>query len=202
MGVSADIDVILFDLGGVLLELGPSPVPEKALTDGQQFELGHWFRSETAIAFETGRIGASQFARELIDGLGLKCSEPELVDFFTAWPRGLFPGAIELLDDLRGRYRLALLTNTNELHWPRFVDEFDLPQRFDAVFASHLLGLAKPGREIFLRVSQSLGAAPESILFLDDHVENVNAAAALGFQARLVRGFDELEQTLRANDML
>ena len=200
--MATEIDVILFDLGGVLLELGPSPVPEYALSDGQQFDLGDWFRSDTAIAFETGRIGADQFARNLIDGIGLDCSEQEFIDFFTAWPRALFPGVPELLDNLRARYRLALLTNTNELHWPRFIDEFDLLQRFDAVFASHLLGLAKPGREIFLRVSENLGAAPESILFVDDHRDNVNAAAALGYRARLVNGFDELELTLRTNAVL
>ncbi len=200
--MSIEIDVILFDLGGVLLELGPSPIPRDALKHNRQFELVDWFSSDTAIAFETGRIGAGQFARSLIDGLELSCSEDELIDFFTAWPRGLFPGVPELLDQLRGRYRLALLTNTNELHWPRIVTEFELPRHFDAVFASHLLGLAKPAREIYLQVSESLGTAPESILFVDDNAANVTAAAALGFQARLVRGFDELETTLRAQALI
>ncbi len=200
--MSAEIDVILFDLGGVLLELGPSPVPESALTNGQKFELGDWFRSEPALAFETGRIGTGEFARKLIDGLELSCSESELIDFFSAWPRGLFPGVPELLDRLRRRYRLALLTNTHELHWSRFVAEFDLPRRFDAVFASHLVGLVKPEREIYLRVSEDLDTAPESILFVDDNADNVAAAAALGFRARLVRGYEELEKTLRTEDLI
>ena len=139
-----NIQVILFDLGGVLLELGPSPVPAHALPDGRRFDLRNWFHSETAIAFETGRIDASRFARTMVDELELDCSHGELIEFFTAWPRGLYPGVPELLDSLRENYRLAVLSNTNALHWPRLVDEFDLPRRVDAVFASHRLGLAKP----------------------------------------------------------
>ena len=191
-----DIDVILFDLGGVLVELGPSPVPAHALGEDRQYPLSAWFKSASAIAFETGEIGVDEFAQALIDELGLTCGADELIDHFSAWPLGLYPGAASLLQNLKPHYRLAVLSNTNELHWPRFTGEFGLGQLVDEMFASHRLGLAKPGEAIFTEVSAALAAAPASILFLDDNEPNVASAARLGFAARCVQGVAGIEQAL------
>ncbi len=196
--MSQAIEVILFDLGGVLVELGPNPVPERALKPAQRFRLAEWFGSETAMAFETGAIDSEDFARRLIDELQLDCSSAELIEHFTAWPRALYPGVAKMLESLRARYRLAILTNTNALHWPRVVDEFELPRRVDAIFASHRLGLAKPAEAIFLKVCTALETKPQSILFIDDNERNVTAAAALGFQACFAHGFAELKRALES----
>ncbi len=195
--MSRDIDVILLDVGGVLVELGPSPVPVEVLPDGSDFDQRRWFESHTSVAFHTGRIDAEDFAEATLEELGLDCGKQEFIDHFTAWPRGLFAGVPELLESLRDEYRLAILTNTNALHWPRFIDEFDLSRRVDTIFASHQLGLAKPDTAIFRQVCARLDVAPRSILFLDDGAENVGAAAALGFRSSLVEGFDGLVETLR-----
>ena len=190
------IDVILFDLGGVLVELGASPLPDDALPPDQSYTLADWFRSDAAIGFEKGRNSADSFARSMIAELDLGCSVEQLIEHFTRWPKGLFPGVRELLQDLQRNYRLAILTNTNELHWPRFITEFDLAEYVEHIFASHRLAMAKPEPAIYRHVLNALDTEPGRILFVDDNAANVDAALALGFMAAQVTGFDSLKQFL------
>ena len=157
---SKAIDAILFDLGGVLIELGPSPVPDAALTGVDRFTLADWFKSATAVSFEKGQIGAREFAATLIEELDIGCDVDQLIDHFTRRPIGLFSGAEVLL--------------------PRYVDD---------IFASHRLGMSKPDAEIFEHVIAVLGIAPARILFVDDNEANVEAAHRQGMQAAQVQGF-------------
>ena len=60
--MNTSIKVILFDLGGVLIELGESPVPSEWLPENTMFTLSDWFSSETAVSFEKGSITAQIFA--------------------------------------------------------------------------------------------------------------------------------------------
>lgn len=200
--MSKSIEVILFDLGGVLVELGASPVPADALPDGNAFSLTDWFRSEAAIAFEKGTNTAANFAQALIADLGLNCSEERLIEHFTYWPTGLFPGALELLKHLQQDYRLAILTNTNELHWPRFSAEFELLEHVEHIFASHQLAMAKPEPGIYQHVLTTLDVEPDQVLFLDDNSENVKGALELGITAHLVNGFDQLKHILKAQGII
>lgn len=196
------IDVVLFDLGGVLVELGASPLPDGALPTDQSFALADWFRSDAAIEFEKGRNPADCFARSMIAELNLRCSADQLTEHFTRWPKGLFPGARELLQDLQRNYRLAILTNTNELHWPRFITEFGLSEYVEHIFASHQLAMAKPEPAIYRHVLRVLDTDPQRILFVDDNAANVEAALELGFTAAQVTGFDSLKQFLMAQAMI
>jgi HAD superfamily hydrolase (TIGR01509 family) len=196
------IDVILFDLGGVLIELGPSPLPDNALPADLSFSAVDWLRSDAAIEFEKGRNSADSFARSMIAELDLQCSVEQLIQHFTRWPTGLFPGAGELLQELRQNYRLAILTNTNELHWPRFIAEYHLPGYVEHIFASHQLAMAKPEPAIYRHVFETLDTEPGRILFVDDNAVNIEAALELGFQASRVIGFDSLKQFLMTRAMI
>ena len=195
---SKAVDAILFDLGGVLIELGPSPVPDAALRGVDRFTLVDWFKSAIAVSFEKGQIDAREFAAALIEELGIDCDVDRLIDHFTRWPIGLFSGAEVLLPRLRRDYRLAVLTNTNELHWPRFDTDFKLTRYVDDIFASHRLGMSKPDAGIFEHVVAELGIAPARILFVDDNRVNVEAARRQGMQAEQVQGFAELTRLLIA----
>lgn len=196
------IDVILFDLGGVLVELGPSPLPAGAIADDRAFDLRDWFKSEAAIAFEKGTNSAEVFAAALISELDLSCSRQALIDHFAGWPRGLFPGAHELLEQLCKSYQLAILTNTNELHYARFHDEFRLTEYTQHIFASHQLAMAKPEPEIYRHVISTLQIEPERILFLDDNHDNIAAAREQRIEAHHIEGFDQLEQFLSTQGII
>ncbi|WP_193164646.1 HAD family hydrolase [Microbulbifer hainanensis] len=191
------IDLILFDLGGVLVDLRPTPLPEAWLPDGQTFDSIDWFRSDTALQFECGSLSPEAFAGALQCELELDVAVPDIIAEFTRWPIGLRAGARELLTRLRRDCSLAALTNTNALHWPRLIHEFRLPDYFSQIFASHLLHLAKPDPRIFHHVMDALSVAPEHILFFDDNPENVATAATLGIHSCRVNSIDQIRCKLR-----
>ncbi len=151
----------------------------------------HWLTSPNVRAFETGAMEPEEFADMLIAELDLPVQRAEFLDAFTHWPRGLFPGAMELISEIPRPIVRATLSNSNSLHWPRLMTEMGLSEAFDFHFASHLTGKIKPDKEAFENEVLSLGSVPGSILFLDDNQLNVDAALSLGIRAFRVQGIEE-----------
>ena len=183
-------DAIMFDLGGVLVELGGVSRMLDLLNHTITTEelWTRWLTSPTVRQFETGLIDSDQFVNDLRAEFELTIEPEQFIAEFTSWPTGLYPGTRELLLQLAPHYTLACLTNTNALHWPRVCDEMELKPLFAAHFASHLIGLLKPDREVFQHVVHELGYAPERILFLDDNRLNVESARSIGLSAYCVDG--------------
>ena len=155
-----------------------------------------WLSSSVVRAFETGRVGPDTFADQLIADLGLPVSRQEFLAAFTAWPKRVFPGAVDVVRRISPQYVRATLCITNVLHWPRFIEEMGLGNLFEYHFASHLMGKLKPDREVFEHVVAALACEPSAILFLDDQPLNVEAAQALGLRAACVREVQEVERVL------
>ena len=129
--------------------------------------------------------------------LNSEVSITTIIQHFTGWPRGVFPGVHALLEQLKGQYRLALLTNTNELHWPRIANEFGILHHFEHCFASHQLDMAKPDPGIYAHVVETLQVRPDEIFFFDDKTENICAAIDSGMQAAQISSIDSLFVALR-----
>ena len=191
-------DVLLFDLGGVIVELTGLPVWQRWRGGGESDEESweQWLRSPAVRAFESGQSSTAEFGRDIVREFELPVDAETFLAEFERWPRGPYPGALELLTELGERYRLACLSNCNELHWPRFTGEMGLRRVFDRLFASHELGVLKPDREVFERVAAALAAEPERIFFLDDNRLNVEGARAAGLRARRVQGPEAARATL------
>jgi len=187
--------VLLFDLGGVLVEnvgfdrfnaLLPSPIPLDDLKT-------KWLASPAVRAFETGRCSPELFARNVVSDWQLPLTPEAFLDAFTYWPKGLYAGASELLASLRQRYVVACVSNSNEIHWQRFNG---FREHFDVALSSHVLGEVKPDPEFFLRALQECNATRGEVAFFDDSLANVDAARSLGIEAFHVNGFDEVRLTL------
>ena len=103
-----------------------------------------WLTSPVVRAFETGSIGPSSFADQLIADLSLPVTRETFLQEFVQWPKSVLPGAIELIRSIPSRYVRAVLCNTNVLHWPRMTEEMGLGELFECHFASHLIGKLKP----------------------------------------------------------
>jgi len=196
---SARPTVLLFDLGGVLVDnvtfdelprLLPSPI-----SDGELRR--RWLFSPSVQAFERGSMTTEAFADAFVAEWGLNVTPAQFLEAFAGWPRGPYPGALVLLDRLRGDYRLALLSNCNPVHWARLTA---FRYRVDDAFSSHLLGLVKPELAIFHRVVDALAVSPEAIWFFDDSPANVEAAREAGMVACLTRGVGDVERALQALD--
>jgi putative hydrolase of the HAD superfamily len=198
------IGVVLFDLGGVLVELsGVSSMlgwMENRISREELLRM--WLASPVVRAFETGQVASELFADQLIVEMNLPVGRDELLDEFTRWPTGLFPGALELIGRVPRRYTRATLSNTNALHWPRLMQEMQLAGVFDHYFASHLIGKIKPDEEVFHHVTQELGCKAGEILFLDDSPLNVAAAKRVGINAVQTRGIAEAERILLDNGVI
>lgn len=191
-------EIIIFDLGGVLIELGAHPIPPEWLPDDSKFDLADWFASDTARLFEKGLIDPQQFSEKLKKDLRIQATAQEVVEHFTQWPVGLFPGARELLLSIDRKFGLVVLSNTNELHWPRIIDEFRIGDYFERIYSSHHLNQAKPGKAIFQYVMDDLQVAPQQIIFLDDSLSSVEMSQQLGMRGMHVRGIEEVREALIA----
>ncbi|MBI4765318.1 MAG: HAD family phosphatase [Deltaproteobacteria bacterium] len=192
-------EVILFDLGGVLVDWdGIEPL--KKLSEGRlttEMARRFWLESPWVNKFETGRCRPHEFAVGVIEELNLSLEPDEFLEQFVSWDRGLLPGALELLKGLRSRFLLVCLSNNNELHWTPLRDMAGLDQMFDYCFISHEIGVMKPNEEAFLYVLKKIGKEAEEILFFDDNQECIETASRLGLSAFCVSGVAGMESVLQ-----
>ena len=198
------IRVLLFDLGGVLIEL--NNLSTLLQFNGSEMPVNKlwsdWLSSPAARAFEMGISTKEQFADKYIEETNLPISRNEFLNAFTQLPKGLYPDTHRLIDRCRDRYFIACLSNTNAIHWQRLIHEMGIDGMFDQHFASHLTGKLKPDRESFEHVLQSLNCNPPAILFLDDNEMNVKAARSVGIIAYRTQGAQEAEKILEKMEIL
>ena len=121
----------------------------------------------------------------------------EFLTKFTTWSRRVLPGAKELLEELRNRYRLAALSNSNELHWERNTHELRIIELFEFAISSHQVGFCKPHPDIYkAAIARANVSSPGAIVFFDDLASNIQAAKSAGMRAHQVLGVDELRERL------
>ena len=122
---SENITIVLFDLGGVLVELDGPPVRQEWQAKDQlpADTWPHWMSSEAVRQFESGKTLPEIFASQLVDEFDLSINGAEFMQHFLCWLSGLYDGSHALLDELRPHYQLGVFSNTNELHWPRIMDQ-------------------------------------------------------------------------------
>jgi HAD superfamily hydrolase (TIGR01509 family) len=194
-----DIEVLLFDLGGVLLDLN-DPAAVFRLSSSRDEFLQTWIRSPTVRAFESGGIDVPEFATRMVEEAELPYDAAEFLVRFDRWPHRLFDGIEEMLIELAEHYELALLSNTNERHWHRPGVGESLVPLIDRIFLSFETGLLKPDDTAFRDVVERIGRSPSAIAFFDDNPANVAAATDFGFRAFLARGPGDIEASLAEID--
>src|SRR5262245_54759297 len=115
--------VLLFDLGGVLVEFVGVAEMQRILGAGTIDQLKQrWATSPALARFEVGRCSVDDFAADFVEEWRLKLEPAEFVDQFSSWVRPPAPATLDMLSGLRGRYRLACLSNTNAVHWAQMLD--------------------------------------------------------------------------------
>jgi HAD superfamily hydrolase (TIGR01493 family) len=190
-------EIVLFDLGGVLVDLGGVDDFGMLIGEHEDDEIWRiWLTSDTVRSYERGRCSSSDFASRMVSDHSLELSADDFLHRFRNWPKGLISGAAELVESLAPHVRPACLSNTNEIHWNEQIDAPVLHALFETRFLSHEIGLVKPDREIFDHVVEGLDCEPGEILFLDDNQLNVDGARAAGLNAHRVVGVEAARSVL------
>ncbi len=193
---------VVFDMGGVLVELGPlteilgdDPLAPEAF-------WSQWLRSPAVRDFERGRCSPDEFGERIVIELGLSFDGPEMIRRFAQWPKGLFAGAQTLIADLPDHTEVGVLSNTNALHWNGQKQHSEVQALFTRTYLSYLLDMVKPDREIFEHIVSDLGCAPSEIIYFDDNQMNVDAAIAAGLTAAVAKGPADCRRELNALGVL
>lgn len=201
--VAGMTQTVVFDLGGVLVELGG--IGEFGdligVSDPQQV-WARWLGSPAVRRFETGRCTDLEFGHEAVAEFRLSLAPEAFLERFLGWPRGLFEGAEQLVRQIRPDVSCACLSNSNRLHWDRQHSAPIIQKLFARWFLSHELGLIKPDREVFVHVVEALGCRAADVLFLDDNRLNVEGARSVGLDAHLIAGVTQARALLEARGLL
>lgn len=199
--------VVLFDIGGVIIDLdfrdARTTLESEYLMDPETFlELTRsGFSGEVLSVTEKAMIGAIGTQAYLL-AFQNGCKRPvplETVERLRASMLGPErPAMLELLEQLRKHIPIAAFTNTMALHWDLLMNpkRYRFPELFRTIFASHLLGDAKPRIESFKKVVSALGVRPEEVVFVDDSALNVSGAAQLGIKGIVFKNLETLRQEL------
>jgi putative hydrolase of the HAD superfamily len=199
-------DVILFDVGGVLLTNGWDYRERAAAVahfglDAEELETRH---AEVSAAWERGEIDRNQYLDTAVFYEPRSFSQDEFFDFILEQSRPLPNGALPMVAELSAsnHYLLGALNNeareTNEFR----LGKFELRRYLKVAFSSCYMGLRKPEPAMYRRALDILGSAPYRTLFIDDREENVASAAAAGIKAIRFRGADMLRSELERLEVL
>ena len=198
-------ELLLFDLGGVLIEFaGPNELGRHLRWPSTpEAILERWTECPDTDEFERGQLSPTEWAARFIQAWDVDLERDEFLAKFTTWARRVLPGAKELLEALRPHYRLAALSNSNELHWQRNASELRILDLFEFAISSHQVGRCKPHPDIYkAALERAHVSSPDAIMFFDDLDANVAAARSIGLRAHRVRGVDELRDQLQKDGLL
>jgi glucose-1-phosphatase len=193
----AEIEIVLFDLGGVLIEVGGvAPMRELAGIESDEALWARWLGCPWVRRFEAGLCTPEEFASGLVADWALALEPEAFLEEFGRWSQPPSPGALELVQAVQASVPVGFLSNMNTVQWTANYEGIPLTDAFTHRFLSFELGLVKPDAAIFDAVASRLPVPRGRVLFLDDNTVNVEAAESAGFAARHVRGVDATRDAL------
>lgn len=186
------IKAIIFDLGGVLLNLDFDKLSTafKALGVTNFDEL--FSQSKADILFEnleTGKITHEEFCNAFTKYTSKPITSEDVTQAWNSILQDFRPGSLAHLAELRKKYKLFLLSNTNSIHYRAFNKIFDTAvgknsfnALFDKAYYSHQMGLRKPNAAAYRYILEENNLKPEETVFIDDTLSNIEGAKAVGLQ--------------------
>ena len=189
--------VLLFDLGGVLVDFSGVEDLRPLLPEAMEDEalLARWATCPHSLAYGAGQLTTDEFMPLFVREWRIDAAPADFRAAWQGWVRGWLPGAAALIEDLRPRYRLAALSNSNAAHWEQLA-RLGMLDAFHLALGSHQLGVRKPHPAIYREAIRRLEVEPLTVLFFDDSAANVDAARATGMQAAQVDGPDAVRRHL------
>ena len=180
-----EIKNIVFDFGGVLIDWNPRYYYRDVFHDEVEMEffLDKICNSEWNLQQDAGR-SFNEATKELVNRFPKY--ENEIRNYYANWTK-MIGGAIEenvvLIGDLKDKYRLFGLTNWSAEAFPIVFNQYPFFKEFEGIVVSGIEKIVKPDTRIYKLLLTRYGLIANESLFIDDNLENINAANKLGFKA-------------------
>jgi glucose-1-phosphatase len=196
---------IVFDFGGVLLDLDPSKTFEGlvALMGNQNVSAKELYHKHKSLfdGYEKGEIIMENFLWHLQSMCIEVPDAPILLQAWNAMLLGWNPNKLSFLEEVKNKYQIFLLSNTNEIHinWvrrdlKRNHNIVDFEKRFfTKAYYSYEMKMRKPDTEIFNFVISDSKLDPQETLLIDDNAENIEAARQCGWNVYLLKTNSEID---------
>lgn len=192
-----NIKNIVFDMGGVLVDLERQACVNAFVDLGFKDApamLDPYLQRGIFLQHESGEITPQQFRDAIKQGVEDPVPSDEQIDeALNKFLIGLPVYKLEMLRDLKKRFKIYMLSNTNQI-MVDFIDRTMFTQEgltyndyFDYRYLSHEMKLLKPSDDIYLEMARHGEMIPEQTLFLDDSQANIETAVRLGFQTYFVK---------------
>jgi putative hydrolase of the HAD superfamily len=199
---SNSVEALLFDLGGVVIEIDFDRVfSHWALSSNQSLEI---IRSKFTFdsnyeRHERGEIEALEYFASLRKSMGINITDKEFMAGWNSLYVGEMPGVSTLLSRVGEKLPIYAFTNSNVTHqlvWSKMFKQ--VLSLFREVFVSSEIGKRKPEPAAFHAISNDIGVKLENILFFDDSLENIEGAEKVGIQTVHVTSPQDIEIDLKA----
>lgn len=188
-----DIDLIIFDLGGVLLEI------DYSITQQAFAELGipdvkalysKAAQNDIFDRLETGASSPAEFRSAVRAYIDVPVTDEQIDHAWNALIQTMPADRLQRVIELKAYHRTCILSNTNEIHIPCFealIQDLGLMSdylaAFERIFYSSRIGIRKPDKKAFEYILKEMKVSPERSLFIDDSIQHVVAASELGIHS-------------------
>jgi putative hydrolase of the HAD superfamily len=209
--MSAKIKNIIFDLGGVILDIDETIVyKELEKLDISTMELARSKEfKELMSKFDTGIYTAPTFRKRMKALVHQeKMTDQKFDAIWNAMLLDIPRERIEAIEKVKKHYKIFLMSNTNVIHYDLYVRDLQLRfgyHEFDELFHKSYFSFAehleKPDPRFFELILDHEGLSPEETLFIDDTEKNIKVAQSLGIRTYHISR-EELVRNLFENGVL
>ena len=180
------IKAIIFDYGNVISRVDHSlflkriaSLSAHPLSALQKMASG---QPKLLVDYENGWITSAEFYRDAVEKYGLAISQTDFRNAFIDIFERIQP-TIQLIKQLKPRYKIGLLSNTNEWHYEAQIKTVEVFPLFDTITTSFEVGAMKPDEKIYRDALGKLALPPDTCMYIDDIGEYVEAAQRVGMHA-------------------
>ena len=203
--MAADVDAVVFDLGGVLIDWNPRHLYRQLFDD--ETEMEHFLAEVCTLEWHVAHDLGDDTKDSCVQ---LALAHPQHAEMIHAWAdrsedmiAGSIDDTVAILGELKAAgVRCYVLSNMERETFPLRRERFGFLDWFDGHVISGLEGLVKPDPRIFRRLLRRFDLQPSRTIFIDDNAANVEAAAALGIHALLFRSPAQLRTELEGAGLL
>jgi epoxide hydrolase-like predicted phosphatase len=189
------MQAIVFDFFGVICsEIAPFVLPRYMSADAAVE-----YKASVVERADLGEIDLAEVLEHLSHRTGLAPADLEAAFWGCV---KIDAEMVALMERLRGRSKVALLSNAMRPFLQQILDKHDLRRLFDAMVISCEEHLTKPNPAIYRLMVERLGVPASECFFTDDNPVNIEAARSIGMQAATFTGVDQLKRDLVALGML